>query len=175
METNFMNLVITIAVIAFGLIVTVAFLLNLKRKKEAEPTPVRKEDGTTKVDTVKRELLSLNIFVRENILSTSVVSKFEEVIDLVNDVAIPANEEKNYSPQTVIVNKMSKDYLPTVMHNYMLIENKENAEQTILNILEKIKEQLILIKASYNNANQEVFERNTRIMESIFDSYNAKS
>lgn len=178
---TFSTLITSIAIFVVVLAVVAVVLLKMKAKKEdnADDEIIKNHQKTTNKESLieanNENLLQINIALRENVFSKSIIKEFEDIIDLVKEVFVIANDPNKYSEQTVIVNRMSSDYLPKVLNGYLLVQNQENSEKNTLELLEKIKTQLIVVKNSYENINQEEFERNTRIMKSIFESFNAQA
>lgn len=166
--------------IILGLLI-IGFAIYLAFNKKDEETPVKEEPTVTQpvssIDIVKKDLLSMNIYLRENIQSIKVVQEFEKIIDNLIELHPIANDPKKYSQQTVIFNKVTSHYLPTVLKNFILLPEQSRTEQeeVILKLLEQIKTQLDSIKTSFESEDTSVFERNARIMETLFETYTTQA
>lgn len=177
----------TIGLVIIGLVAIAIFLLMKKNKEKSEEKVEKFQEAYDKtkspefieetINKMKKELLDLNVSLRVNVLSKEIVNSFEGVIDSLIEIYPISNDPTKYSRQTVIVNRMSTDYLPKILNSYLILPDnaKVEGEKTILNILSQVKDQLNAVKQSYETSNQEEFERNTRIMETMFEGYVAEA
>lgn len=177
----------SIGLVIIGFVAIAIFLLMKKNKVKSDEKAEKFQEAYDKtkspefieatINKMKKELLDMNISLRENVSSKEIINSFETVIDSLIAIYPISNDPAKYSRQTVIVNRMSTDYLPKVLHSYLILpfNSKDAGEKTILNILSQVKEQLDAVKQSYETSNQEEFERNTRIIETMFAGYVAEA
>lgn len=168
------TMLIILGVIVLALATFIYMKKNKTEVKEPETKP-QPQQNPNKVEQSKNELLTINILVRENISNKEVIQGFEDVIDLTMDVLEPANNPDKFSDQTIIVNRMSSDYIPRILNGHFSISDEEEANKTTSQLLSKTKELLVSIKDSYEKDNKEAFQRNTRIMDAIFETYTGQT
>jgi hypothetical protein len=178
-EITFGDFILLMGTVVASLIIYAIILLIKKKNLKKETSTVctsDKNEVDAKIAVIKKELLMLNICIREEIYSNKVKKEFEDIIDLTISILIPANDANKYAKESIIVNRMSSTYLPKILSNYLILsdEDKTKGEESILNLLSKIKEQLISVKKSYESENTEEFNRTIRILEKTFDGYSTE-
>jgi len=170
---------IVLSIIALG---TYLFIKNKRKENSIDEVVSKYKESTSttgiesKIQEIESELLVLNVSVRENVRDPEVIESFENLIDSVISVLPSANEPDNYSEQTVIVNRMSTSYIPKILETYVVLSEGARvvAKAELLKMVSEVQKQMEDIKDSYESLDQAVFDRNTRVMKSLFATYNIK-
>lgn len=143
------------------------FKTNQSIAGEMNSNPIKEENKT---EEVYRGLLNINVKVREEGLSELVLNKTENIIDIIMNIVEELNKKENFSELTVTVNRMHTKYLPSLLNPYIQLDKKgrKGYEETIVNKLWKIEEELLVIKEAVDSKNFGEFEKMSRFIDAMF-------
>ncbi len=108
-------------------LVTIFVYRLLDKKEDADPSP--KVDPATELRKMFDGLIDLNIRIREEGLTASVIERVEGIIDKLRDLLPEINERHPTHELTWTLNQMAKEYLLKVMNPYIALKLADRASR----------------------------------------------
>lgn len=160
----------------FGILVAIILAimtaggLYIYAKPEANSKEDIVETEESKVESTLDALFDVNLLIRENGLSESIMGKTEAIIDLLNKV-IPTLEERYPSSQLrFTIDRMPTEYLPKLLNPYIQLEKEaqQDAEKKVLETLDAMLSEVQEVQDMIDSHKQKDFDQKAAFMAHRF-------
>jgi len=156
--------------IIVGLVIGVLIAFIYKRSKKNRPTKGIKVDEANKNERIFKNLLKLNMKIRESLEEIELIQNIEEVIDQIRSLAPQINQQMPGSQIEWVINRMDTDYLPKLLNPYIRLEPNIRIEKkaSFLTALKSIHDELKEVEEMLQNSDSEEFDSKAAFIKHRF-------
>jgi len=151
-----------------GLLLLIIFYFFFYKKKTIESKAVEKEVDAT--ESATKNLLILNLSIREKALETELLHLVEKLIDDLRRILPRLNSDFKTSEMAWVINSMANKYLPNILNPYLSLnesakhEQKSKLEESIASMDKELSE----VETMLDSSDTSSFESKARFIKHRF-------